>query len=149
MSDYVHNKQVAYPIDKEEPYLMDKYISKIKDKYGEYANAFDLEMVDELKDLFSFERKSNKFEVECFYDYTNDKINYYLVYTLYTNYGVESSDFGRSRFLTPTEQAKYKKIFEQIMPIDESKLKYLDYCWYNCCECTDYYIKKDEFEEEI
>ena len=149
MSDYVHNKQVAYPIDKKESYLMEKYLSETKDRYGEYANVFDLEMVDELKDLFSYSRESNNFNVEGFYDFENDKVNYYLVYTLYTNYGVESSDFGRSRFLTSTEQAKYKKIFEQIMPIDETKLKYLDYCWYNCCECADYYIAKDKFEEEI
>ena len=149
MSDYVHNKQVAYPIDKEEPYLMEKYISKIKDKYSFVDSVYELEFVDELKPLFGTGREKNKFDVEGFYDYKNDDTNYYLVYTLYTDYGKESSDFGRSRFLTPTKQAKYKKIFEQIIPVDETKLKYLDYCWYNCCECDDYYVKKDDFEEEI
>ena len=149
MSDYVHNKQVAYPIAKDEPYLMEKYISKIKDKYSFVDSVYELEFVDELKPLFGTGREKNKFDVEGFYDYKNDDANYYLVYTLYTDYGEGSSDFGRSRFLTPTEQAKYKKIFEQIMPVDETKLKYLDYCWYNCCECDDYYVKKDDFEEEI
>ena len=149
MSDYVHNKQVAYPIAEHEPYLMEKYISKIKDKWSFVDNVIDIKFVDELNPLFVPGREVGKFDVECFYDYENDKANYYLVYTLYTNYGGESSDFGRSRFLTSTERAKYKKIFEQIMPIDETKLKYLDYCWYNCCECEDYYVAKDKFEEEI
>ena len=149
MSDYVHNRQVAYPIGKHDPYLMEKYVSKIKDKYGDFVDVCDLEMCDELKDLFGYGRETNKFDVECFYDYKHNNYNYYLVYVLYTDYGEESDDFGRSRFLTPTEQEKYKKIFEQIMPIDETKLKYLDYCWYNCCECDDYYVADDGFEDEI
>ena len=149
MSDYVHNKQVVYPIDKKEPYLMERYISSLKDRYGDWADVWDIEMVEELAELFSPTRTKDKFEIEGFCDYKTGNINYYLAYTLYSDYGEESGDFGRSRFLTPTEQAKYKKIFEQIMPINETKLKYLDYCWYNCCECEDYYIARDKFEDEI
>ena len=76
----------------------------------------------------------------------------YLVYELYSDYGVESSDFGRARFLRPAEQEKYKKIFSEVIPedlIDPSLFKYVDYCYYNCCEADDYYVKKDSFEEEI
>ena len=43
----------------------------------------------------------------------------------------------------------YKKLFEQIIPVDENKFKYLDYTYYNCSEAPDYYVGKDPFEDEI
>ena len=47
---------------------------------------------------------------------------------------------------------KYKKLFSEVIPedlIDPTLFKYIDYCYYNCCEADDYYVKKDSFEEEI
>ena len=132
MSDYVHNKQVLYPITKE-----------LLDKMG-------------IKDSFEIEEKlypADNLDMEYFVDYSGTgKSNEYLAYELYSDYGKESGDFGRSRFLKPAEQEKYKKIFSIIIPeefIDSSLFKYVDYCWYNCCECDDYYIEKDNFEAEI
>lgn len=130
MSDYVRNKQVLYPATKE---LLDRL---------NISNIFDLDFP-----------RGSKFGTEGFIDYggTGD-YNKYLVYELYSDYGVESSDFGRARFLRPAEQEKYKKIFSEAIPedlIDPSLFKYVDYCYYNCCEADDYYVKKDSFEEEI
>lgn len=132
MSDYVHNKQVLYPITKD-----------LLDKMG-------------IDDSFEIEKKfypADKLDMEYFVDYSGTgESNEYLSYELYSDYGEESGDFGRSRFLTPTEQEKYKKIFSKAIPeefIDSSLFKYVDYCWYNCCECDDYYVRKDSFEEEI
>ena len=88
------------------------------------------------------------FEIECMDD--GNKCNYYLCYRLYHTYGEESGDFGRSRTLTETEQEKYKNIFSDYLnDIDSKKFKYIDYCYYNCCECEDYYLAKDEFNTEI
>lgn len=41
-------------------------------------------------------------------------------------------------------------MFEKVLPnIESSKLKYLDYCYYNCSEPPDYYNGTDEFYNEI
>ncbi len=132
MSDYVHNKQVLYPITKE-----------LLDKMG-------------IKDSFEIEDKlcpADHLDMEYFVDYSGTgESNEYLAYELYSDYGEESGDFGRSRFLTEKEQEKYKKIFSKAIPeefIDPSLFKYVDYCWYNGVQCDDYYVRKDSFEEEI
>lgn len=130
MSDYVHNKQVLYPITRE---LLNKI--GVTD-----SSEIKIHPLDNI-------------EVEYFVDYAGDgEHREYLAFTLYSDYGEENGDFGRSRFLKPAEQEKYKKIFSIIIPeefIDSSLFKYVDYCWYNCCECDDYYIEKDNFEAEI
>lgn len=130
MSDYVRNKQVLYPVTKE---LLDRL---------NISDIFDL----------AFPRNS-KFGAEGFIDYSGTKnYNKYLAYELSSTYGEESGEFGRSRFLRPSEQEKYKKLFSEVIPedlIDPSLFKYVDYCYYNCCEADDYYVKKDSFEDEI
>ena len=131
MSDYVRNKQVLYPITKD-----------LLDRMGLDEDSFE-------DKLFP----ADNLKMEYFVDYsgTGDS-NYYLAYELYSDYGEESGEFGRSRFLKPSEQEKYKKIFSKAIPeefIDPSLFKFVDYCYYNCCEADDYYVKKDSFEEEI
>ena len=89
------------------------------------------------------------FFIEVFDDSKN--INYYLCYKLYHTYSEESGDFGRSRVLSETEQEKYSKLFSDYLNgIDPKRFKYVDYCYYNCCECIDYYIGSfDDFYNEI
>ena len=89
------------------------------------------------------------FFIECFDD--GNKINYYLCYELYHTYGEESGDFGRNRTLSETEQIKYSHLFSDYLnDINASLFKYVDYCYYNCCECYDYYLDKDDdFYNEI
>ena len=132
MSDYVRHTQVLYPVTKE---LLEKL---------NCDDAYDLE------ERFS---AGSKFTVEGFVDYSGTgNYNKYLAYELSSTYGEESGDFGRSRFLRSSEQEKYKKLFGEVIPedlIDPSLFKYVDYCYYNCCECDDYYVKKDSFEDEI
>lgn len=132
MSDYVRKKQVLYPVTKE---LLEK------------LNCDDIYDLEE-----KFPARS-KFEAEGFIDYSGTKnYNQYLAYELDSDYGAESGEFGRSRFLKPSEQEKYKRLFSEVIPedlIDPTLFKYVDYCYYNCCEADDYYVKKDSFEEEI
>lgn len=130
MSDYVHNKQVLYPVKEE------------------LLRALDIE------DVFELKLPSNsKFRAEGFVDYdVTRNFNQYLAYELYSDYGEETGEFGRSRLLRPSEQEKYKQLFRQVIPeelIDPSLFRYVDYCWYNGCECQDYYVTKDAFEDEI
>ena len=131
MSDYIHNKQVLYPITKD---LLDK-MSMDEDTFEDRLFPAD------------------NLGMEYFVDYSGTgNSNTYLAYELYSDYGEESGEFGRSRFLKPSEQEKYKKIFSIAIPeefIDPSLFKYVDYCYYNCADCDDYYVKKDSFEEEI
>lgn len=136
MSDYVHNKAVFYPLDN----------SEIKEKLN-IDDFWDMEMDERFKQYFHPSSQINKFDIEC-----TDRA-YYLIYLLYCTYGEECADFGRSRELTYNEKIKYKDIFEKIIPqIDETKLKYVDYCYYNCCEPRDYYLtdpENDDFYREI
>lgn len=132
MSDYVRNKQVLYPVTKE---LLEKL---------------------NCEDIYDLEDKcpsNSNFKAEGLVDYSGTKnCNKYLAYELSSVYGEETGDFGRSRFLKPIEQEKYKKLFSEVIPedlIDPTLFKYVDYCYYNCCEADDYYVKKDSFEEEI
>lgn len=131
MSDYVHNKAVMYPIDckvlgiKDAWELQEKYPNLILNRLAPGP-------------FFTIEAMCK--------DWT---CRYYLSYTLYSTYGKESGDFGRSRPLTQLEQALYEKIFKQIISdLDASKLRYVDYCYYNCCESEDYYLADDNFNEE-
>ena len=132
MSDYVRNKQVLYPVTKE-------LLKKLN--------------CDDIYDLEEKFPARSKFEAEGFIDYSGTKnYNQYLAYELDSDYGTESGEFGRARFLKPVEQEKYKKLFSEVIPedlIDATLFKYVDYCYYNCCEADDYYVKKDSFEEEI
>lgn len=136
MSDYVHNKSIMYPIDCMALGLED---------------AWDIEekIPEELKN--HYDDKYPYFEIEAMVDYDgNGDCNYYLSLVLGSTYGRDCGDFGRNRALSLTEQVKYKEIFEQVIPnIDTSKLKYVDYCYYNCSESDDYYIKNDEFNSEL
>lgn len=130
MSDYVRNKQVLYPVTKE---LLDRL---------NIIDIFDLDFP-----------RGSKFGAEGFIDYGGtENYNQYLAYTIDSTYGEESGEFGRARFLKPSEQEKYKELFSEVIPedlIDPTLFKYVDYCYYNCCEADDYYVKKDSFEEEI
>lgn len=133
MSDYVRNKQVLYPVTKE---LLEKLNCK---------DIYDLE--DKFIPLDS------NLKTEGFVDYegTGD-YNNYLALELFHDYGAGDGDFGRARFLKPAEQEKYKKLFSKVIPedlIEPTLFKYVDYCYYNCCEADDYYVKKDGFEEDI
>lgn len=142
MSDYIRKRAVFYPIT-------NKDIKKL-----DVNDIWDLEDDPRFKDLFErWHPTKNKdfFEVEVCVDYSGDyESHYYLTYVLYYAYGGECGDFGINRLLKPTEQDKYEEIFRQILPeVDKTKFKYVDFCYYNCSEPDDYYLKQNPLEEEI
>ncbi len=139
MSDYCRTKAIMYPLGD----------SKAADALCQSLGAKDCWDLDQLKpELFERRKGEPYFEIEVME--SNWVGNYYLSYVLHYDYGVNCGEFGRNRFLSPTEQEKYKAIFEQILPeVDVSKLKYVDYCYYNACESPDFYNSCDDFNVEL
>lgn len=111
MSDFVHNQGYIYPITNEE-------YKKLDEKYIDLeAKGYDLEVFDGQKGL-----------------------NRYLVFLTYHSYGKKHDNFGSSRPCNQQEIYYYASKFREILgEIDTAKLKYIEYCWYNCSECFDYY----------
>ena len=135
MSDYVHNKQILYPITEE--YLKER----------DLEDAWDLEFTAEFKAASHQVAKLPhcRLKIECMKDAM------FIAIELFSSDGEESGDFGRSRFLSDTEQKKYAKYFALALGdvIDPKKLKYADYCYYSCCESPNYYDDScDDFYEE-
>ena len=132
MSGFIHTKAIMYPITKEGLEKMN------------FESPYDLEEKFPKTEL-------GRLVIEGMVDYKSD-YNYvhYVSLELYNTYDIVLSEFGRSRFLTKKEQEKYAPLFEQIIPdLDPSKLKYVEFCFYNCRECQDYYVQEDEFYKEV
>lgn len=132
MSDYSRSKVVRLKVTEEQLGV---------------SSIWDLEDIH--KDLFS---------AECYTEYKKNRKPYFEIapteetfvdYVLFHSYGEECDDWGRTRELTEKELEKYIPIFQQILPtVKAEQLRYVDYCFYNCCEAPDYF-DEDEFFEEI
>lgn len=117
MSDFVHNQGYIYPITNEEYEKLDEKIFNLK------AKGYHLEVFDGQKGL-----------------------NRYLVFLTYHSYGKKHDNFGSSRPCTEFEIKRHIKKFQDVLckEIDKNKLKYIEYCWYNCSECFDYYEEEED-----
>jgi len=105
-------------------------------------------------DVDLFEKLDDEIEEPFFLEVfsENTKLNCYLCYGLYHTYGEETTGFGMSRMLTQDETNRYIELFSDYLNnIDPNKFKWVDYCYYNCCECEDYYKKQtnEPKEEQI
>jgi len=120
MSDYVHKKVLRYPIQG----LMDKI--NVKEPY-------DCE--DYLKEkLGNLYNRDKGFEIEG-----TDK-DWYLDFVYYYTYGEQSGDFGNVRIATNKEFKLLLPYLERVFDdVIKNKLRAVEYCYYNCCECSDYY----------
>lgn len=137
MSDYVHEKVIRCPI------------SYIKENLN-----LDIEDPNEIEDFLYkkqpelFKRANKKyFSLE----YTDSSV--YLDWTYFHTYGEEAGDWGTSRYLTDKEFEVMKGIYDQIGIIllpRENVLRRVEYCYYNGCECEDYYeLDNDDDSEEL
>jgi hypothetical protein len=105
---------------------------------------FDLlEKYPRLKDKFDY-AEVGKF-MTCF---TSNDL--YIDFVLDYDYDA-NGEYGKVRELYPSEIEKFMPIFKLIdEDIDMSKVRYVEYCYYNCCEPDDYYdTTKDEFYNEL
>lgn len=77
--------------------------------------------------------------------YPEAKMIGYIDWVYYSTYGEESGDFGFARMLTQKELDVIKPYFNKLkVSYKDEDLRVVDYCYYNCCEPTDYYKIKDE-----
>ena len=123
MSDYVHSKVIRLPFPAE---IMQKC---------QTSDAYDCEdyLSSLLGDLWKSPREKG-FEIE----YTNKAT--YIDWVYYYTYGEDSGDFGSSRMLTQAELDIIKPYFDKLgVNYSHSDLRRVEYCYYNCCECVDYY----------
>lgn len=133
MSDYVHNKVVRLPFPKE---IMSKCNSD--DVYD--CESYLKELLGELWG----QRKKNGFQLEC-----TDK-SFYIDWVYYSTYGEESGDFGFARMLTQNELNVIKPYFDKLeIDYKDDDLRVVDYCYYNCCDATDYYDVKNSDDAHL
>lgn len=129
MSDYVHKKAVRLPFpieililcNTDDAYECENYLKNLLD---------DLWMNDE-KNSFFIESTDNAVYIDWVYHYT---------------YGEESGDWGNVRVLSDNELKIIKPYFDKLLvEYKDDDLRVIDYCYYNCCEPTDYYnINNDD-----
>lgn len=73
------------------------------------------------------------FTIEC-----TDK-SYYLDYVLEKQYGVDG-EYGYVFLLDDNDKQKYCPLFDKLgIEYNPDDLRKVVYCYYNGCECTDYY----------
>lgn len=130
MSDYCHQKVLRIPITLEELNMpeSDDLRWDLEEKYSE---------------LFSY-GTPRMFQIA-------PTEEFFLDYVLEYDYDYDSGDWGKTRELYVSEQDKYRSIFQQILPnVDMSKVRLIEFCWYNCSEAPDYYEPvKDKFYDEV
>lgn len=69
----------------------------------------------------------------------------YLDYVLKPEVSYDGGDWGKSRYLTDNETAKYLPLFKQIYPdVEEKDLRAVEYCWYDCSEAPLYFNVVEE-----
>jgi len=128
MSDYVHKKAVRLPFPEEiikkcnadDPWDCETYL---KELLGELWNNHG--------------KKS--FNLEC------TDTSFYIDWVYYHTYGEESGDWGKVRLLTEKELEVIKPYFDKLgVEYNDEDLRLVDYCYYNCCECSDYYDLDDD-----
>lgn len=123
MSDYVHKKVVRLPFP-------DEIMSTCN---AEEVCDCEGYLKEKLGDLWNI-RGKNSFELE----FTDKRC--YIDWVYYHTYGEESGDWGKARILTENELNVIKPYFDKLeVNYKDEDLRVVDYCYYNCCECTDYY----------
>lgn len=121
MSDYRHMRVIRCKVD--------------MNKIG-VSSLWDLE--DKFPELFDISQ-SNYFEKAPVEEEN------YLDYVLKSEISYDGGDWGKSRYLTDNEAAKYLPLFKQIYPdVERKDLRAVEYCWYDCSEAPLYFNVVEE-----
>lgn len=140
MSSFVHAIVVRLPLNHEILQTLNMDIGNYFFEIDDYLHKINRENIKENDFL---KTKKNYFELA-----TTD-VTDYIDYVLRSSYGEITGSFGHSRYLTKDEEDKYKKIFDRLkIPYDVKNLRVVEYCYYNCSECKDYYDVKYDIKEE-
>lgn len=130
MSDYCHQKVLRIPITLEELNMPE-------------SDDLRWELEKKYPELFS-DGTPYMFQIA-------PTKEFFLDYVLEYDYDYDCGDWGKIRELYASEQDKYRPIFQQILlNIDMSKVRLVEFYWYNCSEAPDYYDPvKDKFYDEV
>ena len=127
MSDYVRAKVIRYPLD--------DFYKKMK-----FDDEYELEEF-----LKNIDKNFENYTFAVNYTYGNNTSHIYLDYTLNYEYGSEMGDYGISYELTEEQKEKWKDKFgKYLKDIDKDKFRLVEYCYYNGCDCPDYYEVKTQ-----
>jgi hypothetical protein len=128
MSDYVRAKVIRLPFP-------NNLIEKLRvDDCWECEDYLE----ETLGDLWKGYDKRSGFEIEC------TSKSYYLDYILESQYGDCEGDYGYAFYLDENDIKKYKPLFDKVgVDYDIKDLRKVVYCYYNGCECPDYYDPKE------
>lgn len=121
MSDYVKEKVLRYPLDNDT-------IEELENRYNDLFYRYDTEGN-------FFQRSPTE---EPFLDYVLEITD-------------GNGEYGKIRNLSERECQKYIDIFKNLIPdIDMTKVRLVEFCWYDCSEAPDYYeFTDDEFYREV
>jgi len=123
MSDYKHEKVIRLPFPKS---IIEKYNAEDPYECEEYFK-------EKIGDLWD-NRSKNSFKL----GYSDEA--FYIDWLYYSTYGEESGDWGNVRLLTKKELEVIKPYFDKLGVVyKDEDLRLVDYCYYNCCEPSDYY----------
>ena len=118
MSDYVHETALRYPITDD-----------------------DCDRIRAMENYMGYRHIKNVGHFDT--TYTDEHV--YLDYVIFHSYGDECGEWSKSRDLYDVEKEAFKHLFQQFFPdIDMSKVRLVDYCWYNCCEPPECYDAKSD-----
>jgi len=130
MSDYVHKKVIRYPLDD----IMNRL-------QVDYPDDCESHLKEEFGGLYG---KEYGFNIEV----TDE--NYYLDFVYYNTYGESSGDFGNVRGVTINEFNLISPYISRIIvDVWKYKMRAVEYCYYNCCECTDYYELSENDDDSL
>lgn len=124
MSDYRHMRVIRCKVD------MDKIgvssLWDLENKFSEFSDLFDM----------NFSRYFTKAPVEE---------ENYLDYVLESKGSYNGGSWGKSRYLTDNEAAKYLTLFSMIYPdVERKDLRAVEFCWYDCSEAPLYFNVVEE-----
>ena len=127
MSDYVRAKVIRYPLDDfykkmkfDDEYELEEFFKKIDNNFGAYSST------------------PNTFTLQN--TYGNHKSHIHLDYILNYEYGSDMGDYGIAYDLTEEQKEKWEEKFgKYLRDIDKDRFRLVEYCYYNGCDCPDYY----------
>lgn len=141
MSTYVREKVLRIPMECiNMNYIKDIIAQKYPNENHEDDFSWYLESA--LPDVFDY-GTIGKFQIAP----TEED---YIDYVIEKEWDADG-EYGKTRDLYESERAKYLSVFQKIDPnIDMSKVRLVEFCWYNGSEAPSYYDDtRDSFYDEV
>ena len=130
MSDYVKKKAIRYP-------LTEKDFKRFGLEYGDWDIINKFQEID--PNFIDIPHK-NQIGFDSAWNDKDDESKYYIDFVISYIYGADSTDFGVSQLLTDEQKERYRAMFEKFIPdLDVDKFRLVYFCYYNGCDCPDYY----------